>query len=153
MAKLDWSHIKHFKRYEFECRCHRHNESNPSLPEYAELNYYYMARYFLDPLRKDCGSPIIVSGPYRCPEHNRETKGSSTLSYHSVIKPLDRLEEDIRPCAIDIYATRLDHNRFETKIQANTNINFCGYRLYTRIEKGKLQYFVHVDFRGVKARW
>jgi hypothetical protein len=150
--QLNWDSIKYFKKEDFQCKCHRHNNNNPALPKYAEWNYFYLCRYFLDPLRKDTGYPIIVSSAYRCYLHNRDIGGSSK-SQHTIILPLENAEKDIRPCAVDIYSTVLNYKQFDNKIKANTNINYCGYHIYTRKQGGRVLYFVHIDFRGIMARW
>jgi len=141
---VNWNNIKYFKKSDFECKCHRHNEFNLALPEYAELNYYYICRYFLDPLRKDCGSAIIVNSGGRCILHNEESNGKIS-SYHLI----DGVDDDVRPCAIDIYCPKLNKDIFDLKIRKHTNLEYCGYHIYEN-DRG---YFMHIDFRGYKSRW
>lgn len=145
---VNWKNIKYFKKAEFACKCNRHNENNPALPYYAEVGYYYICRYFLDPLRKDCGSVIIVSSGGRCISHNKE-EGGERLSHHLI----DGNENGIRPSAIDIYCPNLTYQEFDLKIKKHTDINYCGYHIYTRTINDKLTYFIHIDFRGYRARW
>ena len=149
---MNWSLIRHFQKHEFKCKCGKHNEKNTALPLYAEQNYFYMCRYFLDPLRKDCASKININSAYRCPVHNRE-EGGSALSYHTIIKPLENLEDDTRPSGLDIWCSGLGWERFDEKIQKHTDIGYCGYNIYTKVINGKPTYFIHIDFRGNKARW
>jgi hypothetical protein len=141
---INWKNIKYFERKDFACKCYRHNELNPALPLYAELNYYYICRYFLDPLRKDCGSAIIINSGGRCIPHNKESNGGR-LSHHLI----DGKEEGIRPTAIDIYCPKLTAEEFDLKIKKHTDINYCGYHIY----KSSKGYFIHIDFRGYKSRW
>ena len=142
---VNWKNIKYFKKKDFACKCNRHNEFNPALPEYAEISYYYICRYFLDPLRKDCGRPIIVNSGGRCILHNNSIGGQS-LSYHLI----SFNEDDTRPCAIDIYCPGLSKDAFDLKIRKNTNLEYCGYHVYVN---AKGQYFMHIDWRGYKSRW
>jgi len=146
LIKPDWSLITYFERNNFACKCNRHNEDNPALPLYAELNYFYICRYFLDPLRKDCNAPIIVNSGGRCIYHNADSDGTK-LSRHLILKDTGVIKSS--PCAVDIYCTRLSWQEFDKKIRANTNINYCGYHIYIN-NKG---YFMHIDFRGYKSRW
>jgi len=144
---VNWDLIKYFKREDFACRCSRHSETNPALPLYAELNYFYICRYFLDPLRKDCGAPIIVTSGGRCIYHNADS-GGKRASRHLILKVTGRLKSS--PCAVDMYCPSLSYREFDKKIKNNTNLNYCGYHIY--INNNGL-YFVHIDFRGWKARW
>ena len=146
-----WSNIKYFKKNDFACKCSRHNKDNPALPEYAELNYFYLCRYFLDPLRKDCNSAVIVNSAFRCIPHNKE-EGGSKYSHHTILDTL-KPETDKRPDAIDIYCTGLGHKEFDLKIKEHTDIEYCGYHIYTRFVGEQLLYFIHIDFRGFKSRW
>ena len=147
--KPNWNNIKYFKKSDFPCKCNRHNESNPALPEYAELNYYYICRYFLDPLRKDCKSAIILTSGSRCIPHNKEEGGASN-SQHII----DSNERGIKPDAVDMYCPKLSYQEFDKKIQNNVNVEYCGYKIYLRQNNdGSIFYLVHIDFRGIKARW
>jgi hypothetical protein len=143
---INWNDIQYFKREDFACKCNRHNENNPALPLYAELNYFYICRYFLDPLRKDCRAPIIVTSGGRCIYHNADG-GGKKASRHLILKDTGIIKSS--PCAVDIYCTKLGANEFDYFIKDNTNIEFCGYHIY----KNDNGYFIHIDFRGYKSRW
>ncbi len=87
--------------------------------------------HLLNRIRQAWGRPIIVNSAYRSPEHNRAV-GGVVNSYHVL-----GLAADIRPehseDLADLQDLCLDLN------------DHGGVGLYNT--------FVHVDARGVKARW
>lgn len=87
----------------------------------------------LDKIREEYGSPIVVTSGYRSEAHNRAVGGVSnsthTLGLASDIKPLNK-----------------DSKRL-VELQ-----NICD-RLNPNGGVGFYNSFVHVDTRGVRARW
>ena len=87
--------------------------------------------HLLNRIRKAWGKPIIVNSAYRSPEHNRAVGGVEN-SFH-----VQGLAADIRPehseDLADLQDLCLDLN------------DHGGVGLYNT--------FVHVDARGVRARW
>lgn len=64
----------HFDTHEFDC----HNGA--PVPRHAYLDLRDLARVYLEPLRKQFGATIIVSG-YRTPAYNASV-GGAPHSYH-----------------------------------------------------------------------
>ncbi len=87
--------------------------------------------HLLNRIRRSFGKPIIVNSAYRSPEHNK-TVGGVENSFH-----VQGLAADIRPESLD------DLNDFQD-LCLDLNLD-GGVGLYDT--------FVHVDARGVKARW
>ena len=137
--QMNWSNISHFTRSEFSCRC------GCELPLIAEEHYWYLCFYILDPLREDAGSSIVIHRGYSCPEHNANI-GGRPKSYHTI--PTGATFR--HPCAVDMYAPQLSYTEFDWLVRKHTDLNYCGYHIYINDEG---LYFMHIDWRGRRARW
>ena len=135
---MEWD-FENFTRSEFVCKhC-------GEFPEIAEIHYYGMVMYFLQPLRTHIGKPIYIHSGYRCKIHNASIPHSDRNSYHTLgIRPTI-----YHPCAVDFW-TDVSKYAIWSYIVDHTEINFCGYHLYEN-EQGL--WFIHIDWRGYKARW
>jgi zinc D-Ala-D-Ala carboxypeptidase len=83
----------------------------------------------LQKLRDKIGKPLIINSAYRSPSHNKEVGGSPNSQHLFGI-------------AFDI--SLQEHNR-EDLTRAAEDVGFMGV--------GQYNTFIHVDDRGVKARW
>lgn len=113
---------EHFDSTEFACKCGcggLQNGANIS-PRLVQL---------LENIRQQCGTPIIVTSGYRCPEHNRSVGG--------VFNSRHILGE-----AADIIS-------YQYKLEELYKIaDACGAE-----GLGMYPWGIHVDVRGYKARW
>lgn len=135
---VTWN-FKDFFKSEFVCKhCGQ-------LPEIAEVNYYGLVMYFLQPLRSDIGVPIYIHSGYRCPDYNSSLPNSAVKSYHTITYPV----RNYKPCAVDIWSD-INYPHLLDYINKHADLNFCGYHLYF---DWRGLYFIHIDFRGFKARW
>lgn len=135
---MNWD-FKNFGRSEFV------DKLDGSLPEIAEIHYWGIVAYFLQPMRTHIKKPIYIHSGYRTIEHNNNTPNSDRNSYHTLgINPTI-----YHPCAVDFW-TDLTVDDVETYIDYHTATDFCGYHVYTNKEE---LWFIHIDWRGSKARW
>lgn len=116
--------IGHFNTAEFESR-----DGKPS--PYGETVVKPELIVRLNAIRTAFGKPIIVTSGYRSPEHNKVVGGVKNSTH------VQGIAADIQPKNL----TDLDE-------------------LYTLVEKfnkdggiGRYNDFIHVDVRGVAARW
>jgi len=131
--------FKDFGRSEFVCKhCGQ-------LPEIAEIHYYGMVMYFLQPLRTHIGKPVFIHSGYRCKTHNANSPNTAANSYHT----LGIKKTIYHPCAVDFW-TDLPLPIVGAYIVEHTDLDFCGYHDYIN-EAG--EWFIHIDWRGYKARW
>lgn len=131
--------FKNFKFSEICCKC------GCDLPARAEVRYHGLILYFLQPLRTHIGKPIHIKSGYRCPKHNSEI-GGAVRSYHTIpSKPTI-----YHPCAVDFWVEDTGLWAIEEYVKEHTNLNFCGFHIYTRYDD---TWLTHVDWRGAKTRW
>jgi len=131
--------FNNFERSEFVCKhCGQ-------LPEIAENHYYGMVMYFLQPFRTHIGKPVFIHSGYRCKIHNDNSPNTAVNSYHT----LGKKPTIYHPCAVDFY-TDIEPEDAVFYVEYHTAVDFCGYHLY--FNKDDL-WFIHIDWRGFKARW
>lgn len=114
-----------FKAEEFASK-----DGRPS--PYGPMNVRQELVDFLNQLRLRFGHALIVNSGYRSPEHNAKTKGAAPNSYH-----VKGLAADIRP---------QDPKKVDELWELADRMNQTG-------GVGRYNTFVHVDRRGVRARW
>lgn len=90
---------------------------------------------YLQQIRDYFGKPVNVTGPYRCPTHNAETKNASKTSRHMTGQAADISILGVKPAEIAKYAE---------------SIGVLGIGLYETDADG---YFVHIDTRATKSFW
>lgn len=73
-----WSHIKHFTKREFACKCGCN---------LVEMDKSFVLR--LDNLRERLGVPLTVSSGYRCPQHNATVSNSGYDGPHTTGRAAD----------------------------------------------------------------
>lgn len=141
MDNFDWNAIRYFGRSEFACKCGGQYCAN-QLPARAERAYYHLAWFFLDPLRRDVGSACILNSAYRCPGWNKANRGSKR-SYHTV--PDNPMSQ--HPSAVDFWFPKKKLITVESYVMGHTGMaKLHGYFYYA------VDGFIHLDFRGYKAR-
>lgn len=99
---------------------------------YGPMNVRQELVDFLNRLRLSFGRELIVNSGYRSPEHNAATPGAAPNSYH-----VKGLAADIRP---------KDLSLVDELWALADKMNETG-------GVGRYNTFVHVDRRGVRARW
>ena len=119
---------KNFKLKEFECK------GGCDMPLEVYENIIKLASQ-LQFLRDYTGRPITINSAYRCPEHNRKSRGSSR-SQHLLGKAADITIQSLKPA--EVYAL------IEELID-------MGHLLQGGL--GLYDTFVHYDIRKTKARW
>lgn len=115
---------EHFDSKEFACRCGK--------CEYDGTGMKWLLVSYLEKLREAVGCPLTVNRGHSCPEHNAKVGGVPN-SFH------------IKGSAADITCTGASLDELARK--ASEIFNLGGVGFYP--EEG----FVHVDVRGVRARW
>ena len=85
----------------------------------------------LEQIRHAYSAPVVITSGYRCPAHNKNV-GGATHSRHIVGDAVDIKVSNVD--AIDVYAT------------ADTLVGGSG-------GVGKYPTWVHIDWRGYRARW
>lgn len=114
----------YFQLKEFACKCKRCKGSLNVGP-----GIHPKLLEVLNAIRSEVGIPIVINSGYRCPEHNAEV-GGSPKSQH-----VEGTAADIRWKDMDVDDAALI-------------ADYCGADGI-----GVYSTFVHVDVRGVKARW
>lgn len=112
----------HFLAAEFACN-HCGKNSPDGVPK--ELLDY------LEQLRAEYDSPVIINSGYRCPTHNRNV-GGATHSRHLVGDAADVAVKGVDPANVYAFLNEL--------------VGDAG-------GVGKYQTFTHIDVRGYGARW
>lgn len=113
-----------FKASEFASK-----DGKPS--PYGPMNVRQELVDFLNQLRLRFGHALVVNSGYRSPEHNKEVGGVPN-SYHT-----KGLAADIRP---------VDLKELDELYELADRMNITG-------GVGRYDTFVHVDKRGIYARW
>ena len=113
-----------FKASEFASK-----DGKPS--PYGPMNVRQELVDFLNQLRLRFGHALVVNSGYRSPEHNKEVGGVPN-SYHT-----KGLAADIRP---------VDLKELDELYELADRMNITG-------GVGRYDTFVHVDRRGIYARW
>ena len=119
---------KNFKLKEFECKC------GCDMPLEVYENIIKLAGQ-LQFLRDYTGRPITINSAYRCPEHNRKSRGSSR-SQHLLGKAADITIQSLKPAEVFVLIEDLID---------------MGHMLQGGL--GLYDTFVHYDIRKTKARW
>ncbi|PIE73512.1 MAG: peptidase M15 family protein [Deltaproteobacteria bacterium] len=119
---------EHFDLAEFACPHCKEVIAPPS--ELIEI---------LEDIRAHFKAPVIINSGYRCKEHNAKIGGASK-SYH-----LKGVAVDIRVKGIKTQ----DLFSYCAQKYQDTPIGLAGKVNYNNVYGG----FVHIDARGVKARW
>lgn len=88
----------------------------------------------LQKIRTHFGKKVTLSSAYRCPTHNKRSKGT-TGSQHTKGKAADITVEGVKPAEVAKYAE---------------SIGVKGIGLYETAKDG---FFVHVDTRTTKSFW
>ena len=83
----------------------------------------------LQELREKIGKPIIITSGYRCPTHNKRVDGSQTSQH-------------MRGKAVDIKVSGMTAKELA---KLGEQLGFDGIGTYSN--------FVHLDVRGIRARW
>ena len=135
---MNWA-FKNFKRSEFVCKC------CGQLPEIAEIHYHGLVMFFLQPLRTHVNEKVFIHSGYRCPKHNAESPNTARNSYHT----LPERRTTYHPCAVDFW-TDVIIPVIGAYIVEHTSLGFCGYHEYINSDG---LWFIHLDWRGYKARW
>ena len=110
-----WSHIKHFSKDEFKCKCGCN---------LVEMSKSFVLR--LDHLRERMGTPLAVTSGYRCPQHNVQVSSSGLDGPHTTGRAAD-----LRVMGHDAY--RL--------LQRAPELGFTGIGV---AQKGQSR-FIHLD--------
>lgn len=84
----------------------------------------------LQKMREEIGKPLIINSGYRCPEHNRAVGGAKDSQH-------------IHGRAADVSCPSIQIGRLHTLAE----------KYFPDGGVGKYPGYVHVDTRGVKARW
>lgn len=135
---LNWN-FPNFSKHEFVCKhC-------GDLPEIAESNLHGIVLYFLQPMRSHIKKVINIESGYRCYPHNIAI-GGSRISYHT----FHGGNKSRRPSAVDFWIADLSVEDIDTYVQVHTSTEFCGYKIYIRLDG---TWLIHIDWRGYKARW
>lgn len=114
---------EHFTRAEFSCN-HCNTLPTDKLPPKQLLE-------FLEKIRANFDSPVIINSGYRCPTHNANVGGAKN-SQHLYGRAADIVVKGQPPVKVWQYA--------------NTLIGDSG-------GVGKYNTFTHIDTRGTRARW
>ena len=133
-AKCNWK--KYFSLHEFACACSICNRNPNTIPngmpplELLEI---------LTELREHFGQPITINSGYRCPTHNKNI-GGAEKSRHVVGDAVDIvIKNNITESVYNYIISKYGNRPYGIAVSINSNNKYAG--------------FVHIDTRGVKARW
>lgn len=121
-----------FKEDEFKCRCGRCAGLPAGSPpdELVEI---------LTTIRRHFDSPVMIRSAYRCPAHNARV-GGAPKSRHLVGDAVDFVVIAIPTKEVYEFCENLPNaDKLGLAIKHNPTNQYAG--------------FVHLDTRGVKARW
>lgn len=122
---------KYFTINEFKCKCGKCELPNGMPPEEL-IN-------ILTEIREYYNKPLIIKSGYRCPEHN-EKVGGAKKSRHIVGDAVDFIIKDTPTLEVyDYILSKYGDKPYGIAIKVNITNKFQG--------------FIHLDIRGVKARW
>ena len=94
--EISWDSIKHFKQYEFACKCGCGFDS---------INLKLVK--ILDGIRDHFGQPIIITSGCRCVKHNSRQKGSVPNSRHISGKAADIYVKNVSKSQVLAYCKEL----------------------------------------------
>ena len=106
-----WEDIQYFARGEFACKCGKFCDGYP-----AEMDKKLIQ--IADRMRKDFGSPVIVSSGLRCRKHNANVGGVSN-SRHLTGKAMDFCIPGKKAAAVLDYVQRQPDIRYAYAIDAD----------------------------------
>lgn len=121
-----------FKEAEFRCKCGKCVGLPDKMPpdELIEI---------LTTIRRHFDSPVMIRSAYRCAEHNKRV-GGAPKSRHLVGDAVDFVVIAVPTAEVFEYCESLPNaDKLGLAIKHNPQNKFAG--------------FVHLDTRGVKARW
>ena len=133
-TKCNWK--KYFSLHEFACKCSVCNRNPNTIPKnMPPLELLEV----LTELREYFGQPITINSGYRCPTHNNNI-GGAEKSRHVIGDAVDIVvknttTESVYKHIISKYGDR----PYGIAVNINASNKYAG--------------FVHIDTRGVKARW
>ncbi|TQR42925.1 peptidase M15 family protein [Campylobacter sp. MIT 12-8780] len=122
---------KYFSQKEFECKC-----GKCTLP--AGMPSDRLVEVLCE-IREHFNAPLIINSAYRCKEHNKKVGGAPN-SRHTHGDAVDFIIKGVPTQKVyEFVLERYGDEPFGIAIKHNLNDAFRG--------------FVHLDTRGVKARW
>jgi len=128
-AEQDEQLTKNFRLKEF------HSKDGSDMPIEVYHNIKILANE-LQKLRDFWNTPIKINSAYRSPQHNANTPGAATNSFH------------MKGMAADITANGLTPSEVRYSVESLIKEGFVKFGGI-----GKYNNFTHLDIRNKKARW